>query len=604
MKRIPFFQILFLAATFRAALAIEAPTGLVSRTGDRSIVLHWDRNNEPNLSGYRVYRSLSNGGPFVAQSPTLVTSPGFCDLSVANGQTNFYQVTALTTTAQESLPSTTLAAVPRPFANDDEFLEYVQQTSFDYFWYLANPGNGLIPDRSTPTSPCSIAAVGFGLTAIGIGIDHGWISRTQGVARVLTTLNTFLNGPQGSNTSGTIGYKGWFYHFLDMNTALRSPGSELSSIDTTLLLAGILYAKQYFDGTNSNETTIRTMADAIFNRVDWNWMAQGTNVMSMGWFPPGSFLANNWVGYNEGMILYCLGLGAATNPLPASAWNRWTSGYTWATNYGQAFVPFPPLFGHQYSHCWIDFRHTADAYMNSRNSTYFQNSRRATLAQRAYCIANPLSRVGYSSNVWGLTACDGPTGYAARGAPPAENDDGTIAPTAAGGAMAFTPEYSLPALRHFYNQFRPRIWTAYGFRDAFNLGAQWYAADELGIDQGPMVLMIENHRTQRVWRLFMQNEEIQRGLQRAGFVPLAFISPRLQFRPDQNAFDLVWDAPAGRVYQVEYSPDLYTWVASPTGELIAAGPSASWTDVGPPATAALPFAVPQRFYRVFQFGSP
>ena len=304
MKRTLVFQILFLAAAYRAAVAIEAPIGFVSRAGDRSIVLHWDRNSEPNLSGYRVYRSLSNGGPFVAQSPSLVTSQGFCDLSVnvVNGQTNFYQVTALTTTAQESLPSATLAVVPHPFASDSEFLEYVQECNFDYFWYLANPANGLVPDRSATGSACSIAAVGFGLTAIGIGIDHGWISRTQGVARVLRTLNTFLLGPQGPSTSGTIGYKGWFYHFLDMNTALRS-GSELSSIDTTLLLAGMLYCKQYFDGTNTDETTIRTTVDAIFNRVDWNWMARGANVVSMGWNPPGSFLSGNWIGYDEGMIL-------------------------------------------------------------------------------------------------------------------------------------------------------------------------------------------------------------------------------------------------------------------------------------------------------------
>jgi hypothetical protein len=289
--------------------------------------------------------------------------------------------------------------------------------------------------------------------------------------------------------------------------------------------------------------------------------------------------------------------------LPTSAWNRWTSGYTWVTNYGQAFVPFPPLFGHQYSHCWVDFRHTADAYMNSHNSTYFQNSRRATLAQRAYCMANPLGRVGYGSNVWGLTACDGPTGYAARGAPPAENDDGTIAPTAAGGSMAFAPEYALPALRQFYS-YRRNIWTAYGFRDAFNLGQQWYAADELGIDQGPILIMIENFRTQRVWRLFMRNAEVQRGLQRAGFVPLAFMPPRLQIQPGQDASSLAWDSQVGRTYQVEYSPDLDTWLASPTGELVAASPTANWTDDGPPATAALPFAVPQRFYRVFQFGYP
>ncbi len=265
----------------------------------------------------------------------------------------------MTTTSQESLPSATLAVMPHTFASDDEFLEHVQECNFDYFWYLANPANGLIPDRSAAGSACSIAAVGFGLTAIGIGIDHGWITRTQGVARVLTTLNTFLQGPQGPGSSGTIGYNGWFYHFLDMNTAVRS-GAELSSIDTVLLLAGILYSKQYFNGPSADETSIRTMADAIFNRVNWTWMARGTDAVSMGWDPSSGFIAGNWVGYDEGMILYCLGLGTATNPLPASAWNRWTSSYLWSTNYGQAYVQFAPLFGHQYSHCWIDFRHISD----------------------------------------------------------------------------------------------------------------------------------------------------------------------------------------------------------------------------------------------------
>jgi hypothetical protein len=606
MKHTLFFQILILVATLDTAFAVEAPTGLVSRVGDRSIVLHWDRNSEQNVINYRVYRSLSNDGPFLLQNSTLVKSPGFCDLSadVVNGQTNFYQVTALTVASQESLPSTTLAVAPRPFANDDEFLDYVQQTCFDYFWYLANPSNGLVPDRTAPGSGCSIAAVGFGLTAIGIGIDHGWISRDQGAARVLTTLNTFLQGPQGTNTSGVIGYKGWYYHFLNMYTATRSPGSELSSIDTTLLLAGVLYTKQYFNGTNSTETDIRSVADEIYNRVDWNWMAQGTGAVAMGWKPPGSFISSKWIGYDEAMILYILGLGIATNPLPASAWNYWTSGYTWATYYGESYVPFPPLFGHQYSHCWIDFRHIADSYMTGHDSTYFENSRRASLAQRAYCIANPLNRSGYSSNVWGLTACDGPSGYSARGAPPAQNDDGTIAPTAAGGSIAFTPEYSLPTLRYFYDQYRTNIWTAYGFRDAFNLGVQWWDEDELGIDQGPIIIMIENYRTQRVWRLFMQIEEIQRGLKRAGFVSLPFVAPTVEAMRDQNAVKLTWNAPAGSTYRVGYSTDLVSWFASPTGEVNATGPTADWTDSGPPDTAAKPFNVPQRFYRVFQFGFP
>ena len=231
MKRILFFQVLFLAAIFQNAFAIQPPTGVVIISGDKSVILHWDPNSDANLAGYKVYRSSSSGGPFVAQG-SVVTTPGFCDLSVGvvNGHTNFYQVTALTTTSQESLPSSAVPTVPGLFASNDAFLDYVQQANFDYFWYSANPANGLIPDRmvnsSTP-SASSIAAVGFGLTAIGIGIDHGWISRTQGVARVLTTLNTFLQGPQGPGASGTIGYNGWFYHFLDMNTALRTSNSEL-----------------------------------------------------------------------------------------------------------------------------------------------------------------------------------------------------------------------------------------------------------------------------------------------------------------------------------------------------------------------------------------
>ena len=583
-------------ALAQTAFATEIPNGFLILSGDKSIVLHWEPNSEPNVAGYRVYRSTTSAaGPFTLQTPSLLTAPGFCDLSiqVVNGKTNFYYVTAVDSGSQESLPTATLSAIPQPFASEDEFLDYVQRTSFAYFWYRANPSNGLVPDRSSPGSACSIAAVGFGLTAIGIAVDHGWITRTQAAARVATTLSTFLNGPQGPATSGTIGYKGWFYHFLDMNTALRSPNSELSSIDTALLLGGILYAKQYFNQSNPNEISIRTMADAIFNRVDWNWMAQGTNVVSMGWFPNSGFLSANWIGYNEGMIVYCLGMGAATNPLPVSSWNRWTSGYTWGTYYGQTFVSFPPLFGHEYSHCWIDFRHISDAYMNSHDTTYFENSRRAALAQVAYCSTAP--KTGYTSEIWGLTACDGPppAGYSARGIPPAL-DDGTIAPTAAGAAIPFTPEYSLPTLRAFYTRFRLNIWTAYGFRDAFNLGLGWYATDVLGIDQGPIAIMIENYRNQRVWRLFMQNEEVQRGLQRAGFVPLPFMALSLQ--PTQSAYNLSWTATAGRSYQVEYSPQLATWAAARGFVQATNTGTFNWLDAPTNAT--------QRFYRVFQLGTP
>lgn len=608
MKRTLILQILMLAVSIRPLAAIETPAELISVPGDESIVLHWDQSTNSALAGYNIYRSTTtSSGPFTVQNSGLLTSAGYCDLHVTDGQTNFYEVTAVDTSSNESPPSPVLAAVAEPFTNTDQFLDFIQETDFDYFWYWANPVNGLIPDRSEVTSTASIASVGFGLTAIGIGIDHGWITRTQGVARVLTTLNTFLQGPQGPQSTGVIGYNGWFYHYLYMSTALRA-NSELSSIDTSLLLAGILYDKQYFNGTNADETSIRTMASAIFNRVNWTWMANGTNAVATAWYPGTGagtgFSGDYWVGYCEGMIIYCLGLGTSTTPLPASSWNYWTSGYDWITNYGQAYVFFPPLFTYEYSHCWIDFRHIADSYMNAHNSTYFENSRRAALAQVAYSIANPNKEVGYSSNVWGLTASDDPDGYTSHGITPGGYDDGTIAPTAAGGAMVFTPEYSEPTLDYFYVHYRPHIWTAYGFRDAFNIGQGWYDVDELGIDQGPIVIMIENYRTQRPWQLFMQNPEVTNGLERAGFVSLPFMNVTAEAAPEENTVTLTWSAQTGRTYQVEYSPDLLTWFEPPTGEILASGATAGWTDTGPPGTSSLPFSTSARYYRVFQFGTP
>ncbi len=584
-----------------------APRGVIAYAGDQSVILHWDP--AANLAGYRVYFGAASNGPFARLTSGLLTSPSFAHLDVTNGQTACYLVRAVDSSQQESADSLVVSATPRRFVNDAEFLEYVQHAAFDFFWYEANPANGLIRDRSRASSACSIASVGFGLTAIGIGIDHGWITRAAGRERTLAALRTFRDGPQGTNTTGMMGYRGWFYHFLKMDTGLRSGTTELSSVDTAWLLTGILYAKQYFDGAEPDEAAIRALADEIFNRVDWLWMANGQNSLTMGWHPESGFLGSRWIGYNEAMALYILELGAATNPLPPIHWQSWTSGYTWRTNYGYCFVPFPPLFGHQYSHCWIDFRHLADTYMNAKATTYFENSRRATFAQRAYAIANPGGFAGYGSNVWGLTACDGPGtngyhGYYARGAPPPQDDDGTIAPTAAGGAMAFTPEVSLPALRHLYDRYRTNIWTAYGFRDAFNLTANWWDPDVIGIDQGPIVLMIENYRTQNVWKRFMRNPEIQRGLQRAGFTRLAFLRPTLAAGPAPGEFTLSWTAVSGRSYQVEYSPDLAVWFTSPTGTLTASNTSLAWLDAGPPATESLPAMAPQRFYRTFQFGPP
>jgi len=418
----------------------------------------------------------------------------------------------------------TSAAQSESFDDDTGFLERVQHHAFDYFWLEANPENGLIRDRSRSNSFCSIAAVGFGLTAMGIGIDHGWITRAEGRGRVLNTLKTFGEKPQGNTAEGVMGFNGWFYHFLDMNTGLRVWKCELSSIDTALLLAGVIYAREYFAGDEHEEARIRELADLLIRRVNWQWMQNGGPSLSMGWHPERGFIEKRWIGYNEGMILLLLGLGAGNGPLPPQVWKEWTNGYEWKTDYGQSFVHFAPLFGHQYSHCWIDFRGITDAFMRAKGIDYFENSRRATLAQRAYCIANPQQFKGYSEWVWGLTACDGPgrgmfKAYSARGAPPAENDDGTIAPTAVGASMPFAPEACLPTLRRMYDQFHPEIWTRYGFCDAFNLTADWWDTEVLGIDQGPILIMIENYRTGRVWKTFMKAAEIQRGLKAAGFKP-------------------------------------------------------------------------------------
>jgi hypothetical protein len=406
--------------------------------------------------------------------------------------------------------------------NDDEsFLDELQERTFDFFWLETNPSNGLVKDRTTDSSPSSIAAVGFGLSAYTVGIDRGWITREQGRLRTLNTLRFFWNAPQGTGPSVT-GYRGFFYHFLDMTTGLRRGTTELSTIDTALLLGGVLHAGEYFDGPDPDEEEIRALADSIYRRVDWKWAQNHPPAISHGWRPPGEtnsgFISNDWIGYNEAMILYILALGSPTHPVEPEAWDAWTSGYgsDWRTEFGYTYLTFPPLFGHQYSHVWIDFRGIRDAYMRSKGIDYFENSRRATLAQRAYHAANPKGWPNYGADEWGLTASDTPTRYLARGAPPALNDEGTLAPTAPGGSIAFAPEEALAALWTMYRSY-PRLWGPYGFRDAYNVSINWVDEQYLGIDQGPILLMAENHRSGRVWEVFMRNEDVRRGLVRAGF---------------------------------------------------------------------------------------
>jgi hypothetical protein len=496
--------------------AMAVPTDVVRRVGDRSVILHWAPVLESGLAGYRVYRAPSATEPFEPHSVILPTNH-FVDFEVQNGSTYRYRVRTVDTGGRESQDSATISATPQVL-DDEAFLDLVQRTAFDYLWYETNPANGLVKDRSNDPSLSSIAAVGFGLSALPVGIDRGWISREAGRTRVLTTLEFLWHSPHGPEADAT-GYKGFYFHFLDMQTGRRAGDAELSTIDTALLLAGVLHVQQYFDQDDASEAQIRALADNLYRRVDWPWMQVRSAKVCHGWTPETGFLPYDWGGYNEAMILYLLALGSPTFPISPDAWTAWTSSYAWQTHYDLGFVVFPPLFGHQYSHVWVDFRGIQDAYMRDKGLDYFENSRRATLANRAYAIANPLGWIDYGENVWGLTASDIPASYRARGAPPAESDDGTITPTAAGGSFAFTPHESLAALRHMYAAYRTQIWGPYGFKDAFNPSEKWFAADYLGIDQGPIVLMIENYRTGRIWQVFMRHPAIQLGLALAGFLP-------------------------------------------------------------------------------------
>ncbi len=405
----------------------------------------------------------------------------------------------------------------------EALLDTLQHSGVLYFWTEANPSNGMVKDRDTPGSVSSIASTGFGLSALCIGVDRGWLPRAAVRTRVLTTLNTFWTGPQGTAVNGMIGHRGLYYHWLDMNTARRAWSAELSTIDTALLFAGIIDAKHYFTGTDPEETQIRALADSITRRADWNWTRNNTGAIKMGWLPGGATEAagfntfGQWIGYNEAMIMYILALGSPTHPIPAGLWGSWVGGYQWQTHYGYSYVIFPPLFGHQYSHCWIDFRAIADGYMRARGITYFENSRRATLAQREYCIDNPQNWVAYSDSLWGLTASDDPFGYAAHGAPPAWSENGTITPTAGISSLPFAPEVVVPLIRNLWTNWRATLWGPYGFTDAFNPSLGWVAQDVLGIDQGPIVLMIENYRSEGVWQRMSRDEDLSRGLTLAGF---------------------------------------------------------------------------------------
>jgi hypothetical protein len=415
-------------------------------------------------------------------------------------------------------------------------LDAIQRAAFAYFQHETNPANGLVLDKTCTDWPASIAAVGAGLTAYPVGVERGFVARSEAAERTLTTLRFFWRSPQGPGAEAT-GYKGFYYHFLDLQTGVRAWQCELSTIDSALLLGGMLTAAAYFDGDAPAEREIRALAGRLYARVDWRWAQNGGATVTHGWRPESGFLPYRWQGYDEALLLYVLGLGSPTHPLSAESYRAWASTYQWRTVYDIDFLYAGPLFTHQLSHVWIDFRGIHDTFMREHGIDYFENSRRATLVQQQYAIHNPRGYAGYGECCWGITASDGPGeitcevegverqffDYRARGVPDGP-DDGTIAPWAVVASLPFAPEIVLPTIVHF-NRLHLADAHPYGFKATFNptfrygsgspLG--WVSPWHFGINQGPMLVMIENHRSGLVWRLIRDCPPIVAGLRAAGF---------------------------------------------------------------------------------------
>ncbi len=431
--------------------------------------------------------------------------------------------------APASATATALALLP-----DEAMLDRLQRAAFGYFERYGNPRNGLIPDTSRPNSPVSIAVVGFALSAYPVAVTRGWMAREEALRRSLAALRFFERSDQSGSATAT-GYKGFYFHFLDLQAGTRVWQSELSMIDSALLLAGALNAAMYFDGDGDDERALRELADLLYRRVDWRWAQDDASTICQGWKPECGFLHYGWEGYSEAIVLYALALGSPTYPIRADCYHAWTATYQWENLYGEDFLYAGPLFVHQFSHAWIDFRGIRDRFMREKRADYFENSRRAVCIQRKYAWRNPHAFAGYDENGWGLSACDGPSdeqlevdneprrlfGYAARGVPYGP-DDGTLSPPAVLASLPFAPGQVLPAVRNLLHRYPEllnddRLSTSVNPSLCDGNGHAWISAGHYGLDQGIVLMMIENHRSGLPWQLMRGCAPLRHGLHAAGF---------------------------------------------------------------------------------------
>lgn len=416
------------------------------------------------------------------------------------------------------------------------FLDTLQYRTFLFFINEINPENGLVKDRSTEASPATIAATGFAIPIWAIGAEKGWITKEKAIELIYNLLNFFYNSEQ-SMDKFAAGHDGFYYHFLGMKDGKRFWNCELSSIDSGLLFSGMIFARNYYNGDSEKEKKIRDLADKLIGRANYDYFAHDEdakfpNGISMGWHEREGVFEISWWGYTEALFLYIIAAGMNMQNAPEGYDNSFVKHYQWREPYPKlAHVVFPSLFSHQYSMMFLDMRGLQDKYMKEKGSDYFENSRRATYTQWNYAKENPGGWKGYDSFCWGWSASDGPGdfekdgkkfgGYAARGnsgPDSVEYDDGTIVPTAAGASIPFAPEITIPALMNMYEKYKSiGVWGKYGFYDSFNPTLNWVNPDYLGLDQGPIVIMIENFYNGFVWKYFMKDPVVQKGLQRLGF---------------------------------------------------------------------------------------
>lgn len=489
------------------------PQSLQGFSYEKHFMLDWTPNTESDLVGYKIY--LSSGGTFNHFATVNKDKNIYMYFVQTIGLTRYFKIRAYDTAGNES-PLTDSVTCTSYEMTDDEYLDMVQRATFRYFYNYGHPVSGLSRERLGSGQTVTSGGSGFGVMALLVGIERGYISRQEGTERILKILR-FLNYKADR-------FHGAFSHWLDGETGTVQPFSTYDNggdlVETSYMIQGLFTVRQYFNLQSSDEDSIRALSQKIIDEVEWDWYRRNTNFLYWHWSPNYGWQMNMTVqGPNEAMIVYLLGIASTTHGVPASLFHNGWASSTYYKNaksfYGyRIWVGWDyggPLFFSQYSFLGFDPREKKDIYAN-----YFANNKNITLIHKAYCTANTHGFTGYGENCWGLTASDDPTGYRVH---EPTNDNGTITPTAAISSIPYTPQESIDFIKHIYRTYGNNVWGEYGFKDAFNPTQSWYAGSYLAIDQGPIIAMIENYRSGLLWNLFMSSPEIQPMLDAIGFVP-------------------------------------------------------------------------------------